>query len=78
MEAWREHAQTDMVNHLSIHWLTPLCTHCVSICHCRENYVSLPVLSQITPVLHIDFDQSFLLCLCHITLYKGTKVLLVV
>lgn len=50
MDARREHAQTDTVNHPSIHWLTPLCTHSVSISHRRENYVSLPVLSQITPV----------------------------
>lgn len=44
----RECAQTDTVNHPSIHWLTPLGTHtqCQHQSSCRENYVGLPVLSQ--------------------------------
>lgn len=41
----RERAQTDTVNHPTIHWLTPLGTHSVRVSHCVDKSMSIYLFS---------------------------------
>lgn len=52
----RERAQTDTVNHPSIHWLTPLGTHSVSVSHRVETAMSDYLFS---PKAHDDTSGDF-------------------
>lgn len=44
----RERAQTDTVNHPSIHWLAPLGTHSVRGSHCVDKSMSVYLFSRKT------------------------------